>query len=364
MDVGGVDLEDVQQAIPVAAQAREGLVGLAGLEALRDRRLYQTFIDGLRAGRVELLVLGILVVTEEEDDLTGFARLELDVDLMGADGRPAVSDGARKLADLDGGRPVPSAIGTEEGVATGLKSGGLLRAGKVGEVVAAFAILGLVIDDAVLHLDLAGIEVALKVGGVVLRVPEAKLDVGEDGDARLCGPEIRDCGLPDLKVLVERDEIARVRADALVIGADDRVTQAVTARIVARLVARGLPGRRPEAARFAVAEVDVAPARIHGHVVVAVPAEAAQLGVAIKRVAAGGVGDDPEVILASQIVDPRQWCVGPRNDVFAALVVEGPEFHSFLLFQAWPGWMKPPEGSMLRRLNVFVEQSSLTTGAR
>ena len=51
-------------------------------------------------------------------------------------------------------------------------------------MVAALAVLGLVIDDAVFHLHLAGVEVALEVGGVVLRIPQAELDGGEGGDAR------------------------------------------------------------------------------------------------------------------------------------------------------------------------------------
>jgi hypothetical protein len=43
-------------------------------------------------------------------------------------------------------------------------------------VVAPLAVLGLVVDDAVLDLDLADREVALEVRRVVQRVPEAELD--------------------------------------------------------------------------------------------------------------------------------------------------------------------------------------------
>ena len=46
-------------------------------------------------------------------------------------------------------------------------------------MIAALAVLGLVIDHAVFHLHLAGVEVALEVGGVVLRVPQAELDARE-----------------------------------------------------------------------------------------------------------------------------------------------------------------------------------------
>ena len=41
-------------------------------------------------------------------------------------------------------------------------------------MVAALAILGLVIDDLVLDLDLAGGEVALVIGGVVVGFPQAE----------------------------------------------------------------------------------------------------------------------------------------------------------------------------------------------
>jgi hypothetical protein len=81
-------------------------------------------------------------------------------------------------------------------------------------VVAALAVLGLVIDDAVLDFDLADVEVALEVGGVVLGVPQAELDAGEGGDVRPGRAAIGDRELPDFEVFVERDEVAGVRLDA------------------------------------------------------------------------------------------------------------------------------------------------------
>jgi hypothetical protein len=46
-------------------------------------------------------------------------------------------------------------------------------------VVATLPVLRLVIDDAVVHLDLADREVALEVGGIVAGVPQAELDRAE-----------------------------------------------------------------------------------------------------------------------------------------------------------------------------------------
>ena len=63
-----------------------------------------------------------------------------------------------------------------------------------------------------------------------------------------CLPVIGHRELPDFQVLVERDEVASVRLDAVVVRADDGVAHAVAAGVVLELVARGLPRGRPELA--------------------------------------------------------------------------------------------------------------------
>src|ERR1019366_9042089 len=75
---------------------------------------------------------------------------------------------------------VPSARGAEENVALCVEPGQLGRAGEPGEVIAALAVFGLVIDDAVFDLHLSDAEVALAIGGVVLRIPQAEFDGRED----------------------------------------------------------------------------------------------------------------------------------------------------------------------------------------
>jgi hypothetical protein len=109
-----------------------------------------------------------------------------------------------------------------------------LRTGEVGEVVAALAVLGLVIDDAVFHFDLAGIEVALEVGGVVLRIPQAELDAGEAGKRGFGCAAIGHRKLPDFQVFIERNKVAGVRLDAAVTRPDHRVAHAVAAGVVLR----------------------------------------------------------------------------------------------------------------------------------
>ena len=85
-------------------------------------------------------------------------------------------DRVERFAALDSRRIVPATVRAEEGVALRIEARERLGAGEVGEVIAALAVLGLVVDNAVLYLDLTGREVALEVGLIVLRVPEAELD--------------------------------------------------------------------------------------------------------------------------------------------------------------------------------------------
>ena len=125
------------------------------------------------------------MIAKNEDDLLRFAGLEVEPDLVRADGRPAMGDGIGQLTGFHGCGLVPAAVCAEKRLALGVKTSGGPRAGEIGEVVAALAVLRLVIDDAVFDLHLADGEVALEVGGVVLGIPQAELDAGEGGEASL-----------------------------------------------------------------------------------------------------------------------------------------------------------------------------------
>ena len=74
-------------------------------------------------------------------------------------------------------------------------------------MVAALAVLGHVVDDAVLDVDLAGGQVALEVRRVVLGVPQAELDRAEQRQAGGVGPVVGDPRPPDLERLARRHEV-------------------------------------------------------------------------------------------------------------------------------------------------------------
>ena len=135
---------------------------------------------------------------------------------------------------------------TEKRLALCVKTSSGARAGEKGEVVAALAVLGLVINDAIFDLHLADGEVALEVVGVVLGIPKTELDTAEGGDGRSRRPAIRNRQLPDFKALIERHKVAGVGLDAPKAGADHGVAHAMAAGVVLKFMPRGLPGWGPE----------------------------------------------------------------------------------------------------------------------
>ena len=292
-------------------------------------------VDRLRAGRVELGVRRVFVIPQQEDDLPALAGLERQLDVVRADRLPAVRDRVERRAARHGRGVVPAAVRPQERVALRIEAGQRLGAGEVGEVIAALAVLGLVVDHARgrVDLDLAGAEVALEVGRIVLRVPQAELDGGEDRELRRLGAVVGHGELPDLQILAERDEVAGAGFDAAVGRADDRVAHPVPAGVVVQRAAGRLPRRRPEIAGRVigrvVAQIDVAPAGVERRVVVAIAGQPAQAGIPVEGVAAGGVRDEPEIGLAAQVVDPRQGGVGAGDDVLAVRVIEETVLHVF-----------------------------------
>ncbi len=114
--VGGLDLQLAEQVGPGVAQGAERLLDLVGLEVALDDRPDALLVDRLRAGRVELVVLRVLLVAEQDDDLAGLAGREIELDVVRAHRLPAVGDRISCLALLHDDRPVPASVRAEERV--------------------------------------------------------------------------------------------------------------------------------------------------------------------------------------------------------------------------------------------------------
>ncbi len=85
-------------------------------------------------------------------------------------------DGPERLSLLDHMWVIPSPIRPQEIVTLGVEPDHRRRAGKIGKMVSSLTILGLVVDDAIHHLDFARIEVTLIVGSIILCIPQGELD--------------------------------------------------------------------------------------------------------------------------------------------------------------------------------------------
>ena len=95
-----------------------------------------------------------------------------------------------------------------------------------------------------------------------------------------------------------------------------------------------LPGGVPDHGILAgfVAEVESEAFLVQGVVVVAVARDAAQPCVLVEGIASGGVGDQGEEVLASQVVDPGKGGPGGLDHVFSVFVVKVSVFHVLLLY--------------------------------
>ena len=95
---------------------------------------------------LELRHVALLDVGEHEGEGLLLARRELQVDLVRADGVPAVCDAAGGAAGERHCRLVQAVVDADEGVARGVEAVDLPRAAEQRHVVAALAVLGRVVD--------------------------------------------------------------------------------------------------------------------------------------------------------------------------------------------------------------------------
>jgi len=198
----------------MSAQLVPGSLDCPRVKKLLEQRRHALLIDPLRAGRVELLVSWVFHVAQYKYDGLGLSGLKSQLDMVRTHGRPAVRDGiGRHTAAHDEGC-VPTAIGTQKYLTRRVVSRRLKGTGKVGEMVAALPVLGLVIDNAFLHLDLAGGEVALEVGDVIPGIPETELQGREDRQLRRCVPIVGQDKTPNLEIAVKRHKVERFSPDA------------------------------------------------------------------------------------------------------------------------------------------------------
>ena len=166
-----------QQVGPVPPEGAKGAVHLLVGGVAGGHRPGAGLVDD--AGGLPLFIVGVLDVAQHKDQAAALAGGQHQVDLVRAHRRPAVGDGAGAAPLFHRLGVCIAAVRAQKGVPAGVEAvhRGVHRPD--GVVIAALAVFGLVADHAALHLHLAGGEVALEVGGIVHRVPQAELDVAE-----------------------------------------------------------------------------------------------------------------------------------------------------------------------------------------
>ena len=269
---------------------------------------------------LELLFLPVLDVSEHEDEVLLLAGLELYLDVVRCHGAPAVGLAVARASFHHGLGVAELVVEAHERFAVGVVAVDGDVDAVEGVVVAALLVFGLVVDDRAVDFDLAGREVALEVLHVGGGVPEAPFGEREELDAAHHVGGVGQRQLLDFGPRVQRDEEEDAGFDAVLEAGDAGVAHAVAALVFVERRLAGLPAGRPHGA--AVVDVEVASAVVHRHVVVAITGDAAELGVLVERISAGGVGDEREEILVAQIVYPRPGRGRVGDDVFAVGVVK------------------------------------------
>src|SRR6185436_4741522 len=140
--------------------------------------------------------------------------------------------------------------------------------------------------------------------------------------SRRAGTLIRHARPPDLERLPGWHEDGGLGTDPAARTRDGRVPEAVPAAVVVEVALGRLPARVPVVAGVVVAEVQEAAAHVERGVVVAVADQPSQPSVTEEGVPTGGVGDEREVVLAPEVVDPGQRRVRAGDHVFPPYVVE------------------------------------------
>ena len=204
-------------------------------------------------------------------------------------------------------------------------------------MIAAFPVFGLVVDGgaAVFKLHFRQRVVALEVGGVVLRVPQAEFDEAVQGNLFRGGGFVGQRQPGDFRRIAPGHHDGLTGFQAVFGRGDAGVARAHPAFVAVQRRLGGLPAGVPDDVPFL--EVEIMPTRVRGNIVVAVAGHAQKPRVLVEGVAAGGVAHQGEEILAAQIVDPGIGRVRTGDDIFAVSVIEMAVVHQANLHSVFRG---------------------------
>ena len=139
-----------------------------------------SFIDGLSARWIKLLIRRIFMIAQQEDDRLLLRGLQRHLKLHCPNRLPAMGDGVAQGSPLHSQGRIPSPIGTQESISVSIEALPFLRACKKGKMVTSLAVFRLVIDHSINNLNLTDRVIALEIGCIIHRIPQTELKRGKD----------------------------------------------------------------------------------------------------------------------------------------------------------------------------------------
>ena len=322
--LAGFQMVGGQQLLPVGAQGDAGGIDLCVGGVARHHGVGAGLVDDTR--RDELFLLRVFDVAQTEQDAAAFAGSKAQVDVQRTHRCPAVSNAAGTVPGADGLRVCRAAVYPAEGIPGGVEAVHRAVCPENGVVVAAFAVLGLVVDDAAFHLHLASGVVALEVGAVVHGIPQAELYIAEQVQLLDGGAFVAHRHPIQLAGVALGDEQLLPGGHTVLFALHNGVAQTVAAAVTVQRGLGGLPTRVPHG--VAVLDVDAVTVHVQRRVIVAVAGQAAHPSIPVKAVTAHRVGDQTEEVLAAKVVDPGQGRLRGGDDVFLVPVIKISELHN------------------------------------
>lgn len=152
------------------------------------------------------MIARTFAVAEYENAAVFTARLESDAKVMAADRRPAVRYAVAARSGCDGLRLAGTVVETDKGVTARIEAVDIFIYIINCVMIPSFAELSLVIDSAALDLDLAGRQIALEIGRIILRIPETEFNIAVQIYASLRVRIISERDPCQLAAVPERDE--------------------------------------------------------------------------------------------------------------------------------------------------------------
>ena len=153
----------------------QGLVELIVRAEQRDKSLCRSLVYDSR-GR-KLLHVRILAVPEDEYAGVQLSRSKSELEMMASYGSPSVSYAVIAHTCFDRAWIAGAVIQTDEFIAARVETADFLIYIEQRVVVSALAVFGLVVYRASFDLDFSDREIPLKIGCVILSVPQTELHI-------------------------------------------------------------------------------------------------------------------------------------------------------------------------------------------